>query len=1042
MTFGVLGPLQVLSDTGELRIGGPRTQRVLARLVLEAGRVVTVEELARAAWGERLPATARRQVLNRVSTVRGAVLAAGAVIETHDAGYRLRAAPDAVDMWRFRQCAQAARDETRPAAAVARYREALSLWRGPALTGIATHGLEVDAVGLEEARLRVIGECLDVELALERGEAVIPELRALTAAHPYMERFATQLMRALHAAGRLGEALSVYRQLRERLIDELGIEPGAEARRMHQQLLGANDAGPARATPVRSHDRPPGCATVAPQGSPAAKSTGPVQVAGGKPAAAPDTNPVDAVPRQLPADLGAAFVGREAQLQEACRHLRSGSDLGGPPVVAAYGLGGIGKSAFVIHAAHLVAADFPDGQFYVDLRGANEGAHQLATIDVLARFLRAFYPELVRLPIDVDEVAALFRSRFAGRRVLFVLDNASDVQQIAPLLPGAVGSAALVTARRRPGALPGARYFGLPRLSDREALQQLAAAVGAARIAAEPAAASSIVRHCDYLPLAVRIAGARAALRPEWHLETLAKRLSDAERRLDQLELTDEGVRTSLAVSYQELVTSDDPLDHAAATGLVQLSLLDGPDVSAEVAARLLDQPIGRADRLMDRLVDASLITASSGNRYRMHDLLRLYGRELAADQEPVRCEAAALTRVFAYYVGCAWRAAAVIRPGDLRLTRHDARWSEQGFDFPTAGSALAWLDSEHDNLLAAIQQIPATVGVAPELCVELAQALYGYFRIRGYWSSAVDANLTALATARRIGDDTMTADVETDLGAALGQLGRWNEALDRLHASLAIHRKLDDPAGQALTLQNLGVVEHAIGRSTEAIASYEESLRLNELVGNRRGVAMTLDNLGPLYRRTGRTGDAMDGHRRALAIFADYGDRYGQAVALLDLGALHGQLARPAQAIQCVEVSLSIFRDMGDRHGEGEALRHLGVIHRDAGEQRKAREHLEQARDIAEALGRRDGHAQALAELGHTLMQMGRADEARAAWHEAGAQLRAIGLDGTSLTEYFGPDEAAIREPPGGLITPAPPRRPARSAMAAAPPRRCGRGC
>jgi hypothetical protein len=417
------------------------------------------------------------------------------------------------------------------------------------------------------------------------------------------------------------------------------------------------------------------------------------------------------------------------------------------------GTAGVGKTTLAIHAAHWLAERFPDGQLYVNLQGATSGLQPLHPLGVLGRFLRALGVESSAIPTEVDEAATRFRSQVASRRLLVVLDNAHDTAQVRPLLPASPGCGVLVTSRRVLAALGGAHHLHLDVLAPPEAIQLLGRLAGRQRVAADPEATAQLAQWCGYLPLALRIAGARLAARPGWPVSALAERLADQQRRLDELVLADMGVRASFEVSCQELGASADPLDRAAAGAFSLLGVLDGPDVSLPVAAHLLDQPRQAAERVLERLVDAHLVQTPSPGRYRLHDLLRLYARELARKLHPESERAAALHRAFGLYVATAWRTLSLLRPSDYRLARADTRWSKGGLEFTDETAALDWLEAERANLLAAVQQAAATPGVPAAITMQLSQALFGFFLVHSYWQDWVRVNQTALGIARRVGD-------------------------------------------------------------------------------------------------------------------------------------------------------------------------------------------------------------------------------------------------------------------------------------------------
>jgi hypothetical protein len=365
------------------------------------------------------------------------------------------------------------------------------------------------------------------------------------------------------------------------------------------------------------------------------------------------------VPQQLPADIP-TFTGRAVELERllgllnAAPDPRAGADGGPTPVVicAIDGAGGVGKSVLALHAAHQVAEWYPDGQLYVNLHGATPGVPALDPAEALGRFLRALGVADHEVPAETEEAAAMFRSLVAARRMLVVLDNAESVAQVRPLLPASGTCAVLVTSRQVMATLDGAAHLHLNVLSLDEAVVLLAWLVGERRAAAEPEAVAALAQQCGYLPLALRIAGARLAARPAWPVRALGARLADTQRRLDELAFGEVALRAALQVSDQALLASTDPVGQEAARAFRLLGLPDGPDMTTDVAAHLLDRPYHAAERALERLVDAQLLETPSPGRYRLHDLLRLFAREQATQDMPEEERRAALGRLW-LLAGC-----------------------------------------------------------------------------------------------------------------------------------------------------------------------------------------------------------------------------------------------------------------------------------------------------------------------------------------------------------------------------------------------------
>lgn len=430
--------------------------------------------------------------------------------------------------------------------------------------------------------------------------------------------------------------------------------------------------------------------------------------------------------------------------------------------------------------------------------------------------LRALGCDPAAIPGQVDEAAARFRSLAAGRRLLILLDNAASAQQVRPLLPAGPGSAVLITSRCPLVTLEGTYALHLDVLSEQHALELLRHMAGPERMAAQPQAAVAVTRWCGCLPLAIRIAGARLAARPAWPMAALADLLADASRRLEALEslaMGDMAVRRSFDISLHALQRSPETVDNAAAAAFGLLSLADGPDISIVAAAAMLDQPERYAGILLERLVDAQLLETPRPGRYQFHDLLRLYGRQFAAECYPERYRLAAVTRLITFYTATAWRSLLLFRPGDHRLATADPRWTGGGQVFPDVAQALEWTELERGNLLAAVEQAASAAPAVPaELAGQLTRALSACFDRRGYWQDLRRASQVVLELTLRSTDRAGQAYAYGDLGFACRRLGHYREATTHLEAALSLFRELDDLPGQAYSLGSLGNVHDARG--------------------------------------------------------------------------------------------------------------------------------------------------------------------------------------------------------------------------------------
>jgi DNA-binding SARP family transcriptional activator len=944
--FGLLGPLEVTDGGRPVPIPSAKLRVLLACLLLRAGELVTVDELAEAIWGDAAPpAHPRRVVQTYVSRLRQ-LLGGNGLIQSRHEGYVIAAAAGDVDVGRLELLLARARDAAdagdrhREAAVL---RQALRLWRGEPLADVPSETLHRDAVArLTEQRLDAICRRIEADLALGRHAELISELRTLTDRHPLREQLWAQLMTALYRCGRQADALQAYHGVAGLLADELGVDPGADLRALHQAIL-TND--PALTVP------------------PPAAGRG-----------------VVAEQFQLPLDVG-DFVGR-ADLARQIEQLLA-DDLR-VAVVALSGAPGVGKSALAVHAAHRLAEHFPDGQLYANLHGATAGLQPLRPLEVLGRFLRALGTGPGAVPAELEEASAAFRSRMAGRRVLLLLDDAADAAQVVPLLPASLGCGVLVTSRRVLASLEGAAHLRLDALAPGEAVELLGRVAGRERVAVEPEAAAELAGSCARLPLALRIAGARLAARPAWPVGALAERLTDAQSRLDELELAEVGVRASFAVSYQQLCDSADPLDRMAAEAFGLLGILDGPEVGVPVAARLLDLGEDAAERALERLVDAQLLETPATGRYQLHDLLRLYARELACQRHPEPVRAAALTRPLEFYVATAWHTMALLRPADHRLPLVEARWDEDGLRFADDHAALAWLEAERANLLAAVRQSATTPGIPDELAIQLAQALAGFLWVRNYWDDWAQVNQTALEVACRVGDRAAQAHAYNDLGLAHWRQGRYDQALACHQQSLTIRRALGDRRGEAASLNNLAQVYEWQGRYDQAVAYLQVGMAIWRELGNRHGLANSLGNLGNNYERQGRYDEALACQQESLAAYRELAWRAGLARGLRNLGGAYERLGRHDEALACLHEGLSIYDELGDRDGQAFCLNDLGIVHQRQGDHALALACQRKSLAIRRELGDAHCEAESLRELGVTLRALGHLDEARAHWLEA----------------------------------------------------------
>ncbi|MFB9902739.1 AfsR/SARP family transcriptional regulator [Allokutzneria oryzae] len=572
MDFRVLGELEVGGARGRIPVNGKRQRALLTMLLLRAGRVVPVDELAASVWSDRPLESARKQVKIAVSALRKTFTESGGdpgVIVTRAPGYLVELDGHRVDLRRFESLVREGRAARAPEEKARCLREALEEFRGPVLPGIGGAEIEACAAVLEERRAEITEECAELELDLGSHGELVAELTLLSERYPLRERLRGLLATALHRSGRQAEALRLFQDAHE-VMAELGAEPGAQLRRIEQHII----AG---------------------------------------------TSP-EVRPAQLPADVG-DLVGRIAEADQLCTTLTATTSGYAVPLAVVTGAPGTGKSALAVRVGHRVRPEFPDGQLHVDLRG--DSATPLPPMDVLGGFLRALGAPP---PDTLDERAALYRSVLAERRMLVLLDNAADEGQVAPLLPGAGGCSVLVTSRRRLTGLAGAHRVELGGLNAQEALALLGALVGDGRVAAEMLAARRIVFRCEGLPLALRIVGAKLADHPQWTLQRLADRLADDAGRLAELRHGALDLREALEGCVRTLGPQAGRLFR-------RLGLLGFSEITPVIAGALAGVSSEKAAELLDSLAASRVLLTGGQDRYRIPDLFRVLAREHCAPE-------------------------------------------------------------------------------------------------------------------------------------------------------------------------------------------------------------------------------------------------------------------------------------------------------------------------------------------------------------------------------------------------------------------------
>ncbi|MFF4191908.1 BTAD domain-containing putative transcriptional regulator [Nonomuraea sp. NPDC001831] len=924
----LLGTVHAERGSRPVDLGPARQRAALAVLASAAARPVPMSRLVEGMWGDEPPRNAEQSVYTYVAGLRRAFepdrgrRAPSRLLSGTGAGYVFNVRPGQVDSVCFAERldeAQTCRRDGDDRRAVRLLDEALAMWRGTALSGLTGPFAERERSRLELLRLTALEQRCESLLHLGRHHEITDELRDLTARNPLRERTRELLMLALYRSGRQAEALEVYEEGRVLLLEELGLTPGEGLRRCHQQVLRGEPS------PWRG----------------------------------------DGVPHQLPRRL-AGFVGRSRELAELETRLAPGGRRPPAPLMIVTGPPGVGKSTLAAQVAHLVQDDFPDGQLFVNCRGATPELPALTGLDLLGRFLRGLGVAADAVPADLDEAAAMWRSLLHGRRVLVLLDDAADLAQIRPLLSTPFGTALLVTSRESMTWGEDSYQLELGRMSPAESAAMLAGLAGEERVRAGAGDTAELVRLCEGLPLALRIAGARLASRPDWSIATMAGRLGDERRRLHELVAGDLAVRSSLAAGYTALERSPRPLDRLAARMLSLLGLLHVPEITAEAAAALLGGDLADADLALERLTDAHLLDRPRPGHYQLHDLIRLFAGELRPldPTEPV-------LRALAYYAASTRLACSVADPH--RVQR--GRTPEAAAHVVTGQEeATAWLAEEEGVLEAAARQALAAedddiAAMGVTLTLALEWPCQRSFRTR----EMIELSAAALAVCERLGDLEGMMHTTGLLANTLRMRGRHEEAVEHLRAELALARRLGDAFSEQRAMGNLANTYFNDGRYEQAIVLAEQQLAIADLIGARVGARYAMLIIGEARQALGRAEEAREILSSALSEAEQVGDKTHQAQLRAVLGRVHLDLDEPEHALPHYLIALELIERAGYRVGRVRDLVGLSRTYRAMGELDVALAH------VTEAVAGADGLAEWETE----------AREEQAAVHEARARLR-----------------------------------------------------
>lgn len=857
----MLGPLTAATDDGlPLPIRGRHPRTLLAVLLLRAGEQVSVDRLVDALWDGTPPKSYLSNLHTYLSRLRETV--PDLRLDHVDGRYRLRVDPTELDLHVFRAQVRAGREAGRTADAVAHYRRALALWRDRPLVDLECRALQPQIAQLDAMRLDVVEECIEGELALGRHGDVVGELQSLVAEHPLRERLCGQLMIALCGSGRQADALAAFRETRATLVDALGVEPGPDLQRLHQDIL--RGESPA----VVARDAFPIC--------------------------------------QLPSDI-ADFTGRTTEVGELAEALRPNAR--SVPVVVLTGEPGVGKTSLAVRVAHEVREEFPDGQLFVHLEGIR------GTVDVLAGLLRATGCPGPDIPDSAEERAGALRSRLADRRVLVVLDDASGIAQVRSLLPGTPGCAVLVTSRNRLSGLPGAQSFRLAPLTPAEARLLLERVTCPSRIANEFAAAKRVMSMCGNLPLALRIAGTRLATRPNLSLRFLADRLADEHRRLDELAVGELQVRTSLTLSYDGL----SPLARKAFRRLGMLWPCSFP--SWVVAALLITDD---ADPVIEELVETCLLAsigqdATGEPRYRQHDLLRLYGRERAEAEDTVDDRLAAEYALVRTALGLADLAARQLPRAMLIVHLVDpvglAGIAPHSAEELTSDPS-AWFTAEQANLIA-VALLACARGWHRDAFL-LVERLNALLWSRSSWSDMVILQEALRAAAERADDEHVVAKADHVLALIHYSRGKHEDASAAYLRCAEVLERFDDTHGSACTALGQAQLAAMRGKAESALRHVERARTLFRAEGDHHGEAATARIAAIVHGRLGQAKASLASSREALALTRGADDPGHTALALAEVALSHLWLGDLDSARLAREEAISLLRNPNPSHDSG----------------------------------------------------------------------------------------------------------------------------
>ncbi len=874
MQIRVLGEIELWRDGQRLDAVVGKQRALLAVLLASPELTASQDLLTDQLWPDRDPEAGLVSLHTCVYRLRKLLGNSTTRLHRQGDGYRLELGSDEVDLHRFEQLADSGRQALARGdheLAAQHLRAALALWRGEAMGGIDIAVVQEYARVLDEARLDVTEWSLTADLALDRQDEVSRETERLITRFPFRERFWELSMLALVRAGRQSAALQRYRELYRQLDDELGIQPSPSVQKLHQQIL----------------DGDQGVISELPEGL-----TGRMTVA---------------VPRQLPPPLG-RLAGREAELAQLSRP----DPRTGPVITVITGQAGIGKSTLALSWAHSVADQFPDGQLYVNLLGFDAAGRIRTVGEVVRMFLISLGIDDRQLPRNTDDQLALFRTLTTDRRLLVVLDNARNADQVRPLLPPGSSCRVVITSRDRLAALiaiEGADSVPLD-LLDAEACEQLLTGrIGVERIAADRTSAAKIIESCGRLPLALALAAAQVASRPKLSLAEAVRSIFDPRRGLDALEIGDAGASLRQVFSW-----SYSTVDPAAARLFRLLGVHPGPDLSAAAAASLAAVEPGEALRLLDRLTTANLLTEHLPARYLLHDLLRDYAAELArAVDGPEEVDRAG-HRILDHYLQTAHAGAMAYDPARTPITL-PAPVPGVTPELLQAAELMDWARREHGVLRSVVawgKQLRADRHV---WC--LVWSLRAYLATMRPPLPDLPFELAAMECAQRLGDREGEVEARRFLISSYSLLGRPRQGLEQADLALRLANELDSPRHRAEVLRSLAFLRQNDGDVDLATDLLRQALHWHRIWGHEPATAKTLNLLGFFEAERGNGAVAIPLCREAITLFERHADP-AEPDAWDSLGLACRVTGDPTTSAESYRRAIELYHRSGFHHSAG----------------------------------------------------------------------------------------------------------------------------